>query len=891
MIPYEEFLRAKVATAPLSGFDVAADAISAALKPHQRAAVQWAIRGGRRALFEAFGLGKTVQQLELMRLVQEQTGGRCLIVAPLGVRQEFRRDAVQCLGWTEPPAFIRSVAEADRPGIYITNYEPVRDGNLDPASFDGTTLDEAACLRGFGGTKTFREFMRLFEAVPYRFVATATPTPNEYIEILAYSAYLGIIDVGQAKTRFFKRNSEKADELTLHPHKEREFWLWVASWALFLQRPSDLGFSDEGYDLPPLLVEYHEVAVDHATALPDRAGQGAMFREATHGVSEAAKEKRETLPQRIHAMRGILESYPDDHMIIWHDLEAEREAIEDELIEQYVTRNKAHGEAVEHWVSDASAPGVFETPEKPKGWASVYGSQELDSREQSVADFADGKLQYLAAKPVMLGSGANLQRHCHRAIFLGVGYKFNDFIQAIHRIFRFLQTEQVTIHIIYAESERQVLRVLKEKWARHEEMVRRMAEIIREYGLSEASMAAAMQRSMGVERHEVLSDSYRLVQNDAVLEAARILPDSIGLVLTSIPFSTQYEYTPSYNDFGHSESNEQFFAQLDYLTPELLRVLQPGRLAVIHVKDRIVPSGMTGLGFQTVYPFHARCIDHYTGHGFAYLGMKTVVTDVVRENNQTYRLGWTEQCKDATKMGCGMPEYLLLFRKPTTDTSNSYADLPVVKSKADYSRSRWQIDAHGFARSAGDRLLSSAEWRGMDYPGLYQWFKRHSLEHVYDFEEHVRAAEMLEACGECGHIHIGARSCGRCRCTANAGILPVTFMLLQPQSWHPDVWADVTRMLTLNGAQSAKGKEMHLCPMQFDIADRIIAQYSMPGETVYDPFMGIGTVPYRAILQGRFGAGTELNPGYFADAVTYCESAVRKLNTPSLFDALEEVAS
>ncbi|MFL6427801.1 MAG: DNA methyltransferase [Acidobacteriaceae bacterium] len=830
---YEDFLRAKVAVAPLSGFEIDASAIHPILKPHQRVSVQWALRGGRRALFQSFGLGKTLQQLELMRLVAEHTRGRTLIVAPLGVRQEFRRDAIEKLGWTEGPKFIRTIEEADRPGVYITNYEPVRDGKLDPAAFEGSTLDEASVLRGFGGTKTFREFMRLFEQVPYRFVATATPAPNEYIEILAYAAYLGIMDVGQAKTRFFKRNSEKADELTIHPHKEREFWLWVASWALFLQRPSDLGFSDEGYELPPLIVEYHEVKVDHSTALPDKAGQGAMFREATHGVVEAAREKRDTLPQRIAAMLDIVDEY-DENIIIWHDLEAERHAIEHEL------------------------PGV----------AAVYGSQDLEIREQIVADFADGMIPYLAAKPVMLGSGCNLQRHCHRAIFLGIGFKFSDFIQAIHRIFRFLQTEQVTIHIIYAESERQVLLTLKEKWLAHEEMVRRMSEIIREYGLAEASIASAMQRSMGVERTEVVGDSYRLANNDTVLETRRMEENSVGLVLTSIPFSTQYEYTPSYNDFGHSESNEQFFEQMDYLTPELLRVVQPGRLAVIHVKDRIVPGGMTGLGFQTVYPFHVRCIEHYMRHGFAYMGMKTIVTDVVRENNQTYRLGWTEQCKDGSKMGCGMPEYLLLFRKPPTDNTRSYADLPVVKSKADYSRSRWQVDAHGFARSSGNRLLDPEEVAELTHEAIFKLFRNHSQQNVYDFEEHVAIGEALE----------------------DKRILPVTFMLLQPPSWHPDVWTDVTRMLTLNGAQSAKGKEMHLCPMQFDVADRIIAQYSMSGETVYDPFMGIGTVPYRAVLQGRFGAGAELNERYFRDAVGYCESAVRKLNTPSLFDALKEEA-
>ena len=304
---------------------------------------------------------------------------------------------------------------------------------------------------------------------------------------------------------------------------------------------------------------------------------------------------------------------------------------------------------------------------------------------------------------------------------------------------------------------------------------------------------------------------------------------------------------------------------MDYLTPELLRVLQPGRVAAIHVKDRIVPGGLTGLGFQTVYPFHARCIEHYTRHGFAYLGMKTIVTDVVRENNQTYRLGWTEQCKDGSKMGVGMPEYLLLFRRPPTDRSRSYADLPVIKQKSRYTRSRWQVDAHGFARSNGNRHLAPEELMELSHEQIYRLFRDFSLREIYDFEHHVKVGEALEQTGR----------------------LPVTFMLLQPQSWSDEVWTDITRMLTLNGAQSAKGKEMHLCPMQFDLADRVIEQFSMPGETVLDPFGGLMTVPLRALLQRRRGIGIELNPSYFLDGAAYCEAAARELSVPALFDLSE----
>ncbi len=843
---YRAFLEKKTELHKACGLDCSPDEVNPILKPHQRDCVAWAVRGGTRGLFEAFGLGKSVQQLEIIRIIlQKLGGGRGLIVAPLGVRQEFMRDAAM-LGLTI--RFIRFTAEIHQlelldagSGIWITNYESIRDGRLDPNLFDVVSLDEASVLRGFGGTKTFREFMALFagdrktmnartksKGVQYRFVATATPSPNEYIELLAYAAFLGIMEVSAAKTRFFKRDSTKADNLIIHPHKEREFWLWVASWAIFLQKPSDLGYSDEGYTMPELDVRWHEVPSDFTDVAPERDGQGRMFRSVAIGVMDASREKRESLPGRVAKMLEIRAEDPDAHRLIWHDLDSERDAIK-------------------HAVPTA---------------VTVTGTQDLESREQAIIDFSEGRIQELAAKPVLAGSGCNFQYHCHWAIFLGIGFKFNDFIQAVHRIQRFLQSNRVRIDLIYTEAEREIRKGLERKWAQHVELVAQMTKVIREYGLSQESLHGALTRSMGVERAEIEGKMFRLINNDCVDETRRLEANSVGLILTSIPFSTQYEYSPNYCDFGHTDNNEHFFRQMDFLTPELLRVLQPGRLACIHVKDRIVPGGLTGLGFQTVYPFHCKAIEHYTRHGFAYMGMKTIVTDVVRENNQTYRLGWTEQCKDGSKMGVGMPEYLLIFRKPPTETVNSYADLPVVKDKAKYSRSRWQIDAHGFARSSGNRLLTPDDLKGRTHAQIFRLFREHSLTNVYDFEEHVKLGEALE----------------------EKGILPVTFMLLQPQSTSPDVWTDITRMRTLNGAQSAKGKEMHLCPMQLDLANRVIEQMSMPGEVVLDPFSGLGTVPLCAVEKGRQGLGIELSQPYFYDSVYYLQAAERKASIPTLFD-------
>lgn len=851
MQDYNEFLASKVAVAKPLGVPIDNAQISERLKPHQRDIVRWMVTGGRRACFAAFGLGKSVIQLEAVRLTLLQSGGRGLIVCPLGVRAEFIRDSQEILGWETPPKFIRTMAETDTEGIYITNYETVRDGKLDTSGFSVVSLDEAAVLRGFGGTKTFREFMRTLagddrsgdktgqrhvrtEGVKYRFVATATPSPNEYIELLAYAAYLDVMDVSAAKTRFFKRDSTKADKLTIHPHKVDEFWQWVSSWAVFVQKPSDISpsYSDDGYDMPPLDVRWHEIPVDHtAGAGVRRDGQARMFKDAAIGVQDSAREKRESLPDRMAKLLEIMAEEPFEHRVIWHDLEAERAAIERAL----------------------------------PLCATVYGTQNLDDREHIVAEFADGQIATLAAKPVMLGSGCNLQRHCARAVFLGIGFKFNDFIQAVHRIRRFLQDRPVRIDLIYTESESEIRKTLERKWQQHEVMVQKMGDIIRTKGLANIGAPEALHRSMNTDRQEITGPNFRIINNDSIEETRTMEPDSVDLIVTSIPFSTQYEYSPSYRDLGHTDNSPHFFAHLGYLTAELFRILKPGRVAAIHVKDRITPGGINGFGFQTVDPFSDQTVAHMREHGFAFLARKTVVTDVVRENNQTYRLGWTEQCKDGSRMGAGMPEYVLLFRKPPTDRTNGYADDPVVKDKAKYSRSRWQIDAHGYMRSNGNRPLTVEDLEGMSHRDIFRAFRRESLTQVYDFEHHVELGEAID----------------------RKGMLPTTFMLLQPQSWHPDVWTDIARMRTLNMNQAAGGRQMHLCPMQFDIADRLIVQFSEEGETVFDPFAGIGTVPYCAIRLGRVGLGCELSADYFADSAIYCTAASKEADIPTLFDLSE----
>jgi len=448
---YLDFLRSKMPRAERAGFEPPSPPHSS-LFPHQRDICEWACRGGRRAVFANFGMGKTRMHLQIAKWVTEYSGGKYLIIAPLGVRQEFTKVDAPALDMTLE--YVKNDEEVDACAspVMITNYERVRDGNITLSKFTGAGLDEASVLRSFG-SKTYQTFLDLFEELPYRFVFTATPSPNRHKELIHYAGFLGVMDTGEALTRFFQRNSEKANDLTLYPHMEEQFWYWLSTWAVFLQRPSELGYSDEGYDMPPMRVHWHKVGIDHRKAWnqADSWGQFQLFVDQSTGLKEGAEIKRDTIESRLSkAMEIMAADSPEKHWLLWHDLEKERDAIQ-----------KSIPEAV-----------------------CVWGSQDLEIRENRILDFARGESRILATKPVIAGSGCNFQRHCADAIFLGVGYKFNDFIQACHRIYRFQQKREVNIHIIFCESESMIMETLKTKWRQHEELMQTMSALLKENKLT-----------------------------------------------------------------------------------------------------------------------------------------------------------------------------------------------------------------------------------------------------------------------------------------------------------------------------------------------------------------------------------------------------------------------
>ena len=637
-----------------------------------------------------------------------------------------------------------------------------------------------------------------------------------------------MMDTGQALTRFFKRNSSQAGDLTLYPHMEEAFWMWLASWSVFMQLPSDLGYSDDGYKLPKLNVQWHCVAVDHKKAWDqiDSWGQRQLFLDKSSGLRDTAEVKRETMVTRLQKAIEIMAERPKAHWLLWHDLEDERRLIE------------------------KTVPGV----------RTVYGSQDLEEREDLIMGFAHGEYAVLATKPILAGSGCNFQKHCHNAIFLGVGYKFNDFIQAVHRIQRFQQKHRVNIHIIYSESEDPVVAALKKKWELHNSLVQKMQALLKKFKLDLKTME--MKRTIGCDRLEVSGKLFRAINNDTVLEIAEWEENQVDQIVTSIPFGNQYEYSPSINDFGHNPDNGAFFDQMEYMVPGLFKILKPGRLACIHVKDRIRFGNVTGKGVPTVDRFSDKTADLFEKHGFNFMGRITIDTDVVRENNQTYRLGWTENSKDSTKMGVGMAEYVLLLRKPQSDTARAYADFPVTKDKSIYMRSDWQIDAAGFWKSSGNRLPDPGALLTMPMDAIGRLWREYCKSRGYNYNEHVELAKVLE----------------------EKGRLPASFMLFPPVSNRPDVWTDIARMRVLNSEQSRRNEEHHVCPLQLDIVERLIRRYSNPGEIVFDPFAGIFTVPYQAIHMGRIGWGCELAHEYWRCGVGYCEQAELHRNAPTLFD-------
>lgn len=878
---YLQFLSSKIRVAERKGIQVNPDELHGSLRPDQKDTAVWALDLGAALIASDAGMGKTRIGIEVMRILKEKFGGKCLIVTELGAADTFvdqDPEVGEGAAMGIQLQYVTNQAEAMASGsdILVTNYERLRDGNFDLSGFTAIWLDEGNYVKNMA-SETTNEIQRQLQRVKYKFIATATPSPNETLELINYAHVLGICDRGQILTQFFQRNSQKAGELTLHPQHVDDFWLWVHSWCIAITSPADLGYNYPGFVLPKLRLHWVEVTIDEAIeAGTEKDGQARMFIQSRSGLSEAAKIKRISIPNRVRKAVEITNGFADDHFILWHHLEDERKA----LNEAFAGR---------------------------EGYGDLFGSQKWEVREKRIVDFTKGNLKYLATKPELSGVGCNFQKHCCKCVFVGINDSFNDIYQALKRIYRFYNpSEFVDIWLLYTPEEYDIVNNLKRKWKEHDERLERSKEMIQTYGLDHSKFIEIKKRSFIQARKEWKGERFTWVNTDCVFEWFDVPDNNFGLINSSFPFGNHYEYTDKYNDFGHNQDLNSFRKQLDFLIPELYRSLQPGRIAAIHLKNRIHYGSVTGYGFSVFHRFtHAIC-DEMEKHGFHTMGFHYIPTDVVAENNQTYRLGYGEMCKDSTKMGSGIPEEIWLFRKPPTSTANSYADVPVTKNQTacpfcghvanvkefireggimadcpdcdqfisleeliiseETSLAAWQIDADSFWQTSGNRMITPQQMKQWGLDKIQAWWKRFNRETIYDYDGHV---ELLQALDE-------------------ADKLSRTFTTLPMQSDTGFIWNDVNRMHGMNLLQSRRNQQNHICPQPFDEVRRVIRLYSNKGDLVGDPFGGLGTTPKVAVEEDRRGFATELSHIYSKAGALYLKETELKKAVPTLFDAMEE---
>lgn len=879
---YDELLASKIVVAQRRGISIDPATLHPDSKPHQKDIAVWALDMGAGLIAGECGIGKTNIGIDVACAVLREAGkpgDKFLIVTELGAKDVFVGDDPEVSDGARmgvKMAYVKNQAEAlaSTCDIVVANYERVRMGEFDFSVFLGVWLDEGNYIKNMASNTT-NELARQLAKVPFKWIATATPSPNEMLELINYAHVLGICDRGQILTRFFKRDSTKAGELTLHDHHKEDFWLWVSSWAVFISEPADLGYDNEGYQLPEMEIVWHEVSMDDVPASKaDRDGVQRLYVESSDSLPDAARIKKMSIGVRIDKAFDIISEKPDEHYIIWHHLEDERAALAREM----------------------------KTIGKDAQYCDIYGKLDMDLREQRVEDFTKGAFPILGTKPELNGVGCNFQKHCHIAIFLGITDSFDDWYQAIRRIWRYGQKNKVVIHCIYTAQEYNRMQNLLRKWEDHKELRSEMKKLVRKHGLTQSRAIEEKRRSFLTNRREAKGDMWTSVNNDCVLEYRTIEDNRFDMHLSSFPFGNHYEYTDKYNDFGHNNSNADFIKQLDYLIPELLRTLKPGRICAVHLKNRIHYGSVTGLGFSVMHRFTHLVCDAMEKHGFHTMGWHYIPTDVVAENNQTYRLTYGEMLKDSTKMGAGIPEEIWIFRKAPTGSDNAYADEPVKHNHAkcphcnyqqlvgdmkpkgfmvqckgckqymhpqemevpatEYTLADWQLDADAYWKSDGNRYLTPEELVSMSPKQLHKWWKQFDTTNRYDHAQHLAFVKLLDK----------HRKLSR------------TFTTLPLQSNTPFIWANVNRMQGLNLQQRLRKKQNHICPMPFDEVDRLIELYTNPGEEVSDPFGGLGTTAIRAVKKGRKAFTTELNDMYWDCGVGYLKEAEVLNNVPTLFD-------
>lgn len=626
---YESFLAGKARRAVPCGFEPRG--LNPALFGFQRDVVRWACRKGKAAVFADCGLGKTLVQLEWARQVCGETGGRVLVLAPLAVARQTVREGEK---FGIPCRYVRSADEVEA-GISVANYEMLH--ALDPDAFAGVVLDESSILKSYSSA-TRNDVVDAFAATPYRLACTATPSPNDHEELGNHSEFLGVMTRAEMLAMFFVHDGGDTAKWRIKGHAAERFWDWVATWAVMLRSPADLGYPAEGFDLPPLSVERHVVdsGIEPASTL---------FNVPARTLSGLSRARRDTVAARCAAVAGLVNA-SDAPWVVWCE------------------RND------ESALCAASIPGAVE----------VRGSDSPESKEDAMIGFADGRCRVLVTKPSICGFGMNWQ-HCADMAFVGMSHSYEQFYQAVRRCWRYGQERPVTAHVVSTDLDGavfdNVMRKSRDAEAMAEKMVARTSRI-----REGADMTS--RDEMGYAEAEAEGDGWRLLLGDCVERMSEIGDGSVGFSVFSPPFASLYTYSNSDRDMGNCRTDGEFMEHLSYLVPEIYRVLAPGRLVSFHCMN--LPTSKERDGYIGIRDFRGDLIRAFQAAGFIYHSEVTIWKDPVTAMHRTKALGLLnkQKNKDSALSRQGIPDYLVTMRKPGDNAA------PIRHTDAEFPIPVWQ---------------------------------------------------------------------------------------------------------------------------------------------------------------------------------------------------------
>lgn len=654
---YADFIASKPRDFRPTGFEVSPVDINDTLFGYQEEIVRIACKKGRYGVFAECGLGKTFIQLEFARLVENHTRKPFLIVAPLEVCWQTIRESKK-LDIDFNIKFAESSADIGERGLYITNYQKLE--KFRDVKFGGVALDESSILKSFTGS-TKRLIFELFAGVEYKLACSATPSPNDLMEILNQAEFLDVIKSTEALAEWFINDTMNFGTYRLKEHAKKDFYRWLCSWSCSLTLPSDLGFSDDGFVLPPL--EIKEVAIGSDFEFGEEASEKL-------NATNFNTAKRESLADRVKWCADKVAEESEKQFVIWCELNDEADALK------------------------LAIPDAVE----------IRGNTSDSIRKQAVEDFLAGKIRVLISKPSIFGFGLNFQ-NCSDTIFCGLKFSYEGFYQAVKRFHRFGQTKPVCAWVVIGQKEKQILEEINRKRKAHLELQESMRDTVREFQSLEFGLKKEFKVDYNARR--VNGERWQLINGDCVEEIKSIASESVDFQIFSPPFSSLYIYSDSYRDMGNCRNDEEFFNHFKFLIPQLKRILRTGRLCAVHCKQLVNYAGTSGMA--GLRDFRGEIIRAFVDAGFSYHSEVFIWKDPVIEMQRTKAQGllYKQLRKDSSYSRVGLPEYLLLFRK-WGDKENQ---VPVEKTKENFPLNRWQAYASPSWDTDGETSPAYYNWQ------------------------------------------------------------------------------------------------------------------------------------------------------------------------------------